>query len=568
MGWQDSFTPDMQAPQAVQAQGWQSSFVPDGQQSPPAQQTDPYENIRNSIPAAPDFLTPAPGSGLDKLTTAIATSAPPWTVQAAASGIQGAKDLMNLGQPEHTENPQENQMTPAALGDLLMVNPSIAMGATPYTEGAGSSLISPTSKDIKLIQQKLELAGVTPRQYADALTNSSPQDFAGELGGDPLRMQTQAQAKITGPAMQEARDAMRQRLAEAPQRTQQIIENAFFPSSSAAPTVGADPGLAASPLPQIEPIAQMQKNLVDIKDKLPDLYEAANNSTINPTVGRRASLGVINTPAGQQAMKDTVANLANQGIRPEQAGIVIDPENGFHGLATKVPVNTLGELQKSLGDQVTRNPMTGAIEDHSSQVIEGMRQHITNYLSENSPEFNTANTNAAANFQGTNAFEMGRKLAHSAAGENADALMQRATDSFSPQELSYFKGGYAQGLSDTTMGTALGSGSPASRIAKGTVTQTASDIIGPTEAQKFADALMQEKNKVDLAQRALYGSNTAETLTSGVPEVPTSIHGAGAAAFNKVKDFLQAGRNERLAQLLYATSPEQKALLASKVLGQ
>src|ERR1700676_712000 len=103
-------------------------------------------------------------------------------------------------------------------------------------------------------------------------------------------MQTQAQAKITGPSMQAARDAMRQRLAEAPQRTQQIIERTFFPSSSTEATVGGDPALAASPLPQMQPVAQMQQNLVDIKNKLPDLYEAANNSTVNPTVGRRSSL--------------------------------------------------------------------------------------------------------------------------------------------------------------------------------------------------------------------------------------------------------------------------------------
>lgn len=561
MTWQDSFVPDAITPPAAQSQGWQSSFVPE--ETPPPLTEATLSDVGNSLKG-----------------------------EIEGTGDGGGPISLALQFLGHTKRIADNQERPPGyptgqegLNDQVPVDPSMAAAAMGMTSsvagnplhftrnpfGNGPSpdgIITPKSGDIKLIQEKLEMAGITPEQYAIALMKSSPDEFAGELGGEALRMQTQAQAKITGPAMQAARDAMRQRLAEAPQRTQQIIENTFFPSSSTAPTVGGDSVLAASPLPQIRPIEQMQQNLVDIKEKLPDLYDAAYNSTVNSTVGRRGSLGVINTPAGQRAMKDTVTNLANQGIRPESAGIVIDPENGFHGLATKVPVSTLNEVQKSLGQQINRNPNTGAIEDHASQVIEGMRKHITSYLSDNSPQFDTANTNAAANFQGTNAFEMGRKLAHSSAGENADALMQRADNAFSAQELSHFKAGYAQGLSDSAIGTSLGGGSPASRIAKGTVTQTSSDIIGPTQAQKFAEALMKEKSRVELAQRGLYGANTAESLSAGLPEVPTTPHGALLSVGNKIMDFVNAGKQERQAQLLYATSPEQKALLAKMLVGK
>lgn len=585
MSWQDSFTPDPIVP--TQTQGWQSSFVPDGQTvQQPANNNPSFaeQAIRQVGLAGRDIAGAIPmalGGGADLLNTTInygtsalnnhaGTNIP--QLGMPTNDIQAALSATHMF-PEYQNQGEKNVGTFASFllggGENLYNTAKEASGnAVDMLPKAAedTGLVAPKRSDLNLIKEKLDLAGITPQQYADALRKSSPDEFAGELGGDPLRMQTQTQAKITGPAMQEARDAMRQRLAQAPQRTQQIIERTFFPSGAAEPTVGGDPALAASPLSQIEPIIQAQQNLVDIKNELPGLYDAAYNSSVNTEVGRRASLNVINTPAGQKAMKDLVGNLKNQGINPEDAGIVIDENNGFHGLSTKVPVSTLNELQKTLGDQVARNPLTGAIEDHSSQVIEGMRQHITNYLSENSPEFNAANTRAAANFQGTNAFELGRKLAHSAAGENADAIVNRANEAFSPQEQSYFKTGYAQGLFDTTMGAPIAGGSPAARIAKGTVTQTASDIIGQTQAQKFAEALMKEKNRVELAQRGLYGSNTAETLSAEVPSIPLSPHGLIAGATGKVMDFVNAGKNARIAQLLYATSPEQKAVLAKSLL--
>lgn len=547
MTWEGSFVPDQVAP-AQATQGWQNSFVPDTQAS----------EIDN-----PASFVQHPS--LENFGNAFTKTVKEFPQKSIIEPLENIGNLASGNKPIITDNVGESIGNVLSLALPFMGVPE---GSAERLAASDSSLIRPASGDVKLIKQKLEMAGITPEQYADALMKSAPDEFAGELGGDPLRMQTQAQAKITGPAMQAARDAMRQRLAEAPQRTQQIIENTFFPSSAATPTLGADPVLAASPLAPMQPIEQMQQMMIDIKQKLPDLYKDANTSEVNSTVGRKGSLGVINTPAGQQAMKDTVTNLANQGIRPENAGIVIDKDNGFHGLSTQVPVNTLSELSKSLDQQIKRNPNTGAIEDHASHVIEGMRQHITSYLSDNSPQFDIANTNAAANFQGTNAFEMGRKLAHSAAGENADALMERADSTFSAQELSHFKAGYAQGLSDSAIGSSLGAGSPASRIAKGTVTQTASDIIGPTSAQKFADALMKEKNRVELAQRGLYGANTAESLSAGLPEIPTTPHGALLSAGGKVMDFINSGKNERIANLLYATSPEQKALLAKRILGQ
>lgn len=469
-------------------------------------------------PATDNPLDPMPGNLSGDALTALMMTASPGTPAAEKNILP-----YNKG--------QEGKKGVSFLGSGLILPPEV------------NAPIYPKSGDLTLIMKKLDLAGISPQQYAEALTKSSPEDFAGELGGEPLRMQTQAQAKITGPSMQAARDAMHQRLQGAPQRAQQLIENTFMPAQN---------------------IENLQNNLGEIEQKLPLLYKEAGQQTVPATIAD----ATVSTPAGQQALKNTVLKLKNQGIDLTDAGISID-ENGVHGFASDVPVNTVHEFSKSLGDQVKRNPVTGAVEGSDSAVIENMRKGITSSLSKASPAFNAANTHAAAQLQGQSAFEMGRQLAKSAAGETQDALVNRGDQVFSANELSYQKAGYTQGLLDKIQGAPLGTGNPVARIATGNVQNTASQILqNPARAQQFADAIMQEKNRIDLAQRGLGGSNSAETLGSGIPEIPTSLTGGIMSALGKAKDFVQAGKNERIAQLLYATSPEQKAILAKRILGK
>lgn len=552
MSWQNSFVPDNSAPQVMQPQRWQDSFVPDGQQ-PQTHHSSFMQGIDSFVqnPTWGKFGSAAKNALLD-------TTIRP---------LESIGGMVYGDQPIITNNFGETAGNIATLAMPFMAgspNPASEEMAAVRTTPEEPGFVIPKSSDLKLIKEKLEMSGITPQQYADALMKSSPNDFAGELGGDALRMQTQTQAKITGPAMQEARDAMRERLSTAPQRVQQIIEQTFFPSPGIESTVGGDLALQKGATSPLEPVQQMQGNLGDIQSKLSELYDKAYNEIVPP----EPFAEIINTPNGQTALKDTARRLANHNITSEQSGIVINSNNGVNSLHPGgVPARTIFEVSKSLGDLVKRNPLTGAIEDADSLTAEGQRQNITSYLAKNSPEFNTANANAAAHFQGQEAFDAGRKLAHAAAGEKADVLAQRANDVFSPQELSHRKAGYAQGLADAIQGTPLGGGNPASRIAKGTIQNTAADILqSPTQGQKLADALLQEKNRIDLAQRGLGGSNTAETLSANLPEVPVSPHGIMSAAASKVMDFVNAGKNERIAQLLYATSPEQKAILAKRIL--
>jgi len=569
-GWQDSFVPDPQTPQAAQAAqatGWQSSFVPDGQQSQPQQEAQsnylPGEDIARQIGLTGRYMLEGPaglvtgpsdilGAGINygtgKFNQYAGTDIP--KVGSATEALSNALTKMGYPEPQGGAEKLVAGLSKFVAGTAPVGTSTIntikeaygnAMDMLPAsTEESG--IITPKSSDIKLIKEKLDLAGITPQQYARALQESSPEDFAGELGGDPLRMQTQAQAKITSPVMQEARDAMRQRLAEAPQRTANIIGEAIKPEVN---------------------VQNMLQNIQDMDAQLSDLYKASDADIVPSSIVS----DIIHRPAGQQAIAATAEKLSNQGLNSLDAGIVKGADGSLR-FTPDVPVKTLDEFQRSLGDLVQRNPITGAIEDSSSSTIEGMRKSVTLALAGSSSSYQKALNVAAAKQQAESAFDMGRQLAKSAAGEKADAIMERAAEVMSPNELSYQKAGYAQGLTDASQGAALG-GSPVSRIATGKVQNTAASIIqNPTEAQRFADALMQEKNRIDLAQRGLGGSNTAETFSAGTPEIPTSVHGVALSAINKVKDWALAGKNERLAQLLYATSPEQKAILAQKVLGK
>lgn len=626
MTWQDSFTPDQTAPKAVQANGWQNSFVPDSytqqpesdaisqgshatgyqsdstpnslggrvssvqdgqnnQESNGRQNTSPDPNV--DLPLYMQAARQAGLLGRDFLNAAMVLpnsigDLANEGINSAASGINNVAGthISPLGMPSQTYNalltnaglpnpatPTEQKLSNAHqlllgitasgeplvnqakevtgnLANILKGSSKAETSTGQITSGVLSAdhpTLTPKNSDLKLISSKLALAGVSPQEYATALKNSSPDMFAAEVGGDPLRIQSQTYAKLQGPTMQAARDAMRQRLAEAPQRVQSIIDT------------------NATPQPLIE---RMQDNISSLRDQLPDLYQSAYKESVPSSVIG----GQLATPAGKNALQETAVKLANKGVSPEDAGFFKN-DRGLYSLNQNVPIETLHEFSKSLGDQVVRNPLTGAIEDSNSLAIEGQRKGITTALSKVSPAFAKANNTAAAVEQAQSAFDAGRKIAHSAAGDAADQLLDRAAQTYSPNELAYHRAGYSQGLMDKTSGAALGTGSPAARIANGNVINKTAEIYNsPSQAKALSDALMAEKQMTEFANRGLNNSTTAEAASAALPEIPTSAHGIALSAASKIGEMLNHGTNERMSQLLFTTSPAQKKILADALI--
>ena len=398
------------------------------------------------------------------------------------------------------------------------------------------------------IQRNLELGGITPEQYAQRLAASSVDDFAGELGGENMRMLAQANAKIPGAAMDAARGAMRQRIGQADQRVNQIINDTI-----------ASPDDLAQRLAQIEG----KKAFEGI------FYDAAKDIRIPSDAFEQ----VIATPAGQGALRQTAVNLANRNVEPNQIGIL---KNIAQGLETpladgsrvipELPVNAWHEVSKSLGDQVKRDIAGNIIEPANAAPIESMRKAMVDALRRASPEFDKAQTNSAAMRSSQEALDLGRKLARLASGDTGDAVLDATTRS--PVNLPYAQAGYAEGLRDVISGVPYG-GNPASRLANPKVINRTAELVGSEKAGNLYNKLLAEKLRMDFANRGINNSSTAETIgqmVGRVSDIPLTTGDVARKGGNFVIDLMNKGKDKQVASLLYGTSPEQKALLANMLL--
>lgn len=443
--------------------------------------------------------------------------------------VRGAADMMDTMQGRYQPESSDSQvggsleqpLTPDAMGalaNIAMMKPSVP------------TLLK--NKEANVINKNLAMGDVTPQQFGQRLAESSPDDFAGELGGEPLRILTQTQAKIPTPAMQEARDAMRARLANAPQRTQGILEQAFGPQYNIDDATGT--------------IAQLRSSEGD-------LYKSANGS-----IPRSSIEDVIGTPAGQKAIQQAGVNIQNRMGAP-----AFDAE--------AIPINQAHEIAKALGDQIPRNPMTGAMaEPATGAPIESLRKNIIGTLQKQSPEFDFAQTVAGESRGFEDAMRRGRSLAKMVAGEKTDDVLDRI--SLNEQQQPYSVAGFHQGLIDQTRQVPIGTGNPAGKIGNQVLLDKTTELVGADKAKTLGEALVKEKSRMDLANRALYGSNTPETLGQMIPDLPVSPIGMKFSAINKVKDaaekFLSTGSNKRLAEALYASSPKDKAALTKELLSR
>lgn len=400
------------------------------------------------------------------------------------------------------------------------------------------------SKELQNIERNLGLAGITKKEYAANLLRSTPDDFAGELGGEALRMQTQAQAKVTGPSMQRAREAMRKRLADAPDRAKKIVQDAL----------GSDEE------------SQLLINALGIAEGAEKtLYGAATG-----TVPLESFKGVLDTPAGQSAIQNAAKKLANKQINPLEAGFKqVEDKAGniLYALDENVPIETVHEISKSVGDLVKRN-YKGAIEDSESYAIEGLRKQLVDALKQSSTDFNAAQSNFAATSAARDAMSRGRSVARASTGEKAEGVLDAALkrDEYAP----FTKAGFKQGLYDIMESVPLGTGNPIARIAQEKTAGRIGEIAGKDAADAFRKNVMAEKLRMELANRALFNSNTAETLTANPPDLPV-IANTERWILNKVLDKIGGkiggASNERLAAALYASTPQEKQYLAKVLLG-
>jgi len=511
MGWQDAPL----ANTALSKSGWQAAPIvgQQAQQSGPdwlrsTVQNDPNTTYGNILPIKHNEQT-----GEYKL-------ALPESLRGLVRGTADLMDVQkgNYATPSSDEivaGSLEQPFTPDALGTIMTV-------AT-LKPDAPTNLRKP---EAKALLKNLKAGDVTPQQFAENLLKSSADDFAGELGGEPLKMQTQTSAKIAGDGMQTAREAMRDRLSNANPRVKAILEDTFGSQYNIDDALGTISQLKASE---------------------GDLYKAANGS-----IPRSELSSVLKTPAGAKAVGQATTNIENRLGTPQ---LVED----------MIPIDQAHALAKALGEQVNRNPLTGAIlEPSTAAPVEALRGNVIDTLRKASPEFDLAQTAAGEARGFEDAFSRGRQLAKMVAGEKTDDVLQRIA--LNEQQKPYSVAGMHQGLQDTISQVPLQTGNPAARIANQSLIEKTSELLGSEKAQQLADALMKEKGRIELAQRGLSGSNTPETMGVLADKVPLSKAGIVSKGIGAISDLFSQGHNKRLAEALFTASPSEKAVLAKEVM--
>jgi len=400
-----------------------------------------------------------------------------------------------------------------------------------------------SGRALREIKANLALGGVSADDFAQRLAASSADDFAGEVGGENLRMLAQSKGKIPGVAMDAARTAMRQRIEQAPQRVNSLIDSAV-----------ASPDDLAQRLAQIEGKGAFEGIF----------YDRAKEIVPSAPFER-----IISTPAGQTALKDAAVNLANRTVAPNQIAALQNISKGLETptaagtILPELPVGAWHEVAKSLGDQVKRDIAGNIVEPAKAAPVESLRKGMINALRQASPDFNVAQTNSAAMRSSQEALDLGRKLARMATGAQSDDVMQALTASAT--DLPYARAGYAEGLRDVISAVPYG-GNPASRLATPKVLSRTAELVGAGKADDFYKNLMAEKLRMEFANRGLHNSATAETVLqaiNNVGDIPLSATEAAKKGGNALLNILSSGNDKRVASMLYATSPAEKAALAA-----
>lgn len=400
-----------------------------------------------------------------------------------------------------------------------------------------------SGRALREIKANLALGGVSADDFAQRLAASSADDFAGEVGGENLRMLAQSKGKIPGVAMDAARTAMRQRIEQAPQRVNSLIDSAVASSDDLAQRLAQIEGKGA-----FEGI----------------FYDRAKEIVPSAPFER-----IISTPAGQTALKDAAVNLANRTVAPNQIAALQNISKGLETptaagtILPELPVGAWHEVAKSLGDQVKRDIAGNIVEPAKAAPVESLRKGMINALRQASPDFNVAQTNSAAMRSSQEALDLGRKLARMATGAQSDDVMQALTASAT--DLPYAQAGYAEGLRDVISAVPYG-GNPASRLATPKVLSRTAELVGAGKADDFYKNLMAEKLRMEFANRGLHNSATAETVLqaiNNVGDIPLSATEAAKKGGNALLNILSSGNDKRVASMLYATSPAEKAALAA-----
>lgn len=305
------------------------------------------------------------------------------------------------------------------------------------------------------------------------------------------------------------------------------------------------------------------------------LYKEAFDS--NKAVVSKEVDSILETPAGQRALKDAVTKMRNDRSRvgipsselAEQAKLVDAYVPG--GIAEGLNLRTLDYVKRALNDQY--GELASAGKTDAAGIIKGLEKSLVKALD---------GADVTAKGAEGGAYSRARKIfSDSKALENAQEMglnfsrmpveeIQRTLKDFTPGELDAFKIGVRTDLQKTVSGVSDG-GDPAKRIFGSPLKREQLEAVFEGDRkgfQEFAQRMHEEISAADTKFKVLGGSRTDFNLAEdGAPFVEALVKGGVKGASMEGINALATKIGDRYTGLTRENSIRLAKTLTDKELG-
>lgn len=283
---------------------------------------------------------------------------------------------------------------------------------------------------------------------------------------------------------------------------------------------------------------------------------------------------ILQTPAGNQALRNARSIAANEGRDPNALGFDLD-QQGNVVLRSDPSPETLDLVKRGLDDVINgyKNPMTGQLDlNDQGRAIEGLRQRFVSEADRLYPNYADARAAYAGPAAERQALQMGRDMTNKAPRDIQDA-MGRMT----PGQVEQFRLGQRVGMSDAVDKVRYSSNPYQNIYGSPVAQQRSATVFGEGPAQRMRDAYDLEQRMAQTGYDVLGGSPTAmraaadeafdNPMATGIDVGFSALTGGGGAKelgaklVQKLGDTYRLGaskkRADQLAPILFNTNPAE-----------
>lgn len=384
---------------------------------------------------------------------------------------------------------------------------------------SGRTASGAATQALQKIYQAASRDGTTPAQLDAAVAALGPEATLADVGGANLRALAEGTANAPGSGSQVAWNFLQQRAAGQTERLTQAVRDAT--------------GATGSAFENMEALQQARRAAA-----APAYENAFNNTPVRLQASAQLA-PYVDTPIGQRALQDGIANAQAEAVRAGQPfsladyGVVQNPDGSLAIQPWNASLRTYDaikrgydQLAESLRDPVTlRINRSGTVQtpggaNISANTVIGMRDDVTRILRNSYPEYADALDAWAGPSADMDALSLGRRLLTTDADQTAANVAN-----LTPSQRQMYQVGAAQALRDRIESVAdsadatrriFGNTQIRNRIAAG---------FGGEDTpafQNFQNIMEREATYADSNRQYLQGSPTARR-TAAIGEVHQPI---------------------------------------------